>query len=203
MKQDILRFWQQAQLYHMNPGETDEFPEGWDVRGQLRELVGDRQVADIGCGYGRLCTAFAADRYLGFDVNPSAVETARHRHPEYHFTLMRDPLDYTVGDTALLYTVLLHIHDDDIEATVANLCDRASFIVIAEIMLRSWRGQDRSRPENAPPVFNRDASEYIAMFARRGFEVDDAIIAPYKRYQDTNITFLALARKQAASESRG
>lgn len=201
MKSDILAFWRKAQLAHINPGVTDDFPEGWDVREELRNLFGDRHVTDIGCGYGRLCTAFGPNRYVGYDLNPTALEAARHRHREHEFRLMRDPFDYEVKDAALMYAVLLHVHDDDIEATVSNLCNRASFIVIAEVMMRSWRGEDSARPEGAPPVFNRDVPEYVAMFGKRGFEVDDAIVAPYKRYHDTNITFLALACKQGASKN--
>lgn len=198
MKEDILAFWRRAQLFQINPGESEEFPEGWDVRVELREIFGDRYVSDIGCGYGRLCTAFRSDRYLGFDLNPAALEAAQRRNPDYRFSLMRDPLDYTVREAALLYTVLLHIHDDDIELVVANLCKRASFIVVAEVMLRSWRGQKDSRPDKAPPVFNRDASEYVAMFAANGFDVDDVLIAPYKRYPNTDMTFLAFTRKRDA-----
>lgn len=201
MKPDILDFWRRAQLAHINPAITDEFPEGWDVREELRELFGNRQVTDIGCGYGRLCTAFQPDRYTGYDLNPAAIETARQRHPSYRFALMRDPLDYPAGDAALLYAVLVHVHDDDIEATVAPLCRRANFIVVAEIMQRSWRGEGMPRPKGAPPVFNRDVSEYVAMFAMQGFDVDDVVVAPYKRYPDTKMTFLALAREGAAGDS--
>jgi SAM-dependent methyltransferase len=197
VKPEILDFWRQAQLAHINPGLTEEFPEGWDVREELRELFGDRQVTDIGCGYGRLCTAFRPDRYSGYDLNPAAIETARQRHPDYRFTLMRDPLDYAASDAALLYAVLVHVHDDDIEATIAPLCRRANFVVVAEIMLRSWRGEGMPRPAGAPPVFNRDVAEYVAMFAVHGFDVDDMVVAPYKRYHDTKMTFLALARKGA------
>jgi SAM-dependent methyltransferase len=195
VKPEILDFWRQAQLAHINPGVTDEFPEGWDVREELRELFGNRQVTDIGCGYGRLCTAFRPDRYSGYDLNPAAIETARQRHPDYRFTLMRDTLDYAASDAALLYAVLVHVHDDDIGATIAPLCGRANFIVVAEIMQRSWRGEGVPRPQLAPPVFNRNVSEYVDMFAKQGFEVDDMVVAPYKRYAGTNMTFLVLARK--------
>ena len=200
MKPEILEFWRKAQLVHINPGVQDDFPEGWDVREELREICGDRHVSDVGCGYGRLCTAFHPDRYEGYDLNPTAIDAARRRNPAYRFTLMQHPLDYAVRDAALLYTVLLHIHDDDIEAAIAGLCERADFIVAAEIMLRTWRGEAALRPKEAPPVFNRDASEYVAMFKTHGFDVEDMVVAPYKRYKDTNITFLVLARKRAARE---
>ncbi|MDH3288198.1 MAG: class I SAM-dependent methyltransferase [Betaproteobacteria bacterium] len=200
MKPQILEFWRQAQLFHINPGVANDFPEGWDVREELREIFGDRHVSDIGCGYGRLCTAFRPDHYAGYDLNPVAIETARHRYPEYRFTLMRDPSDYGTNDAALLYAVLLHIHDDDIEAVVKQLCDSVKFLVVAEIMLRSWRGSDATRQKQAPPVFNRDVAEYVAMFAKHGFDIDDVVIAPYKRYPDTDMTFLVLARGRSKED---
>jgi SAM-dependent methyltransferase len=200
MKPEILEFWRHAQLFHINPGVNNEFPEGWDVREQLGEIFGDRHVSDVGCGYGRLCTAFRPDRYVGYDLNPAAVEAAQHQHPEYRFMLMQDPYDYAADDAALLYTVLLHVHDDDIEAVVKRLCDRVNFVVVAEIMLRSWRGSDALRPKEAPPVFNRNPEEYVAMFAKHGFDIDDVVIAPYKRYPDTHLTFLALAREHSTED---
>jgi len=200
MKPEILEFWRQAQLFHINPGVENDFPEGWDVREQLREIFGDRHVSDIGCGYGRLCTAFRPEQYVGYDLNPAAVEAAQHRHPDYRFNWMRDPFDYAPDDAALLYTVLLHIHDDDIEAAVKQICERVNFVAVAEIMLRSWRVSDVPRPTQAPPVFNRDPEEYVAMFAKHRFDVDDVVIAPYKRYPDTSLTFLVLGREHAMEE---
>jgi len=144
-------------------------------------------------------TAFRPDQYQGYDLNPAAIEAARLRNPEYRFTLMRDRLDYAAAEAALLYTVLLHIHDDDIEAVVSQLCERMSFIVVAEIMLRSWRGRHSPRQKQATPVFNRDLAEYVAMFTKRGFDVDDVVVAPYKRYPDTNMTFLVLGRTAATA----
>lgn len=57
------------------------------------------------------------------------------------------------------------------------------FVVLAEIMGREWR-----RPGN-PPVFNRAGQEYIDLFTRHGFAVDDVVTGPYKRYPDIQITF--------------
>jgi SAM-dependent methyltransferase len=198
MNRDILEFWRNAQLFQINPGVTEQFPEGWDVREELRAIFGERHVSDIGCGYGRLCTAFRPDRYAGYDLNPAAIAAARARHPEYRFELMRDESDYRVEEAALLYTVLLHVHDDDIEAAVERLCARASFVVVAEIMSRSWRESGRPRPKGAPPVFNRDAEEYVALFAKRGFQMHEVLVAPYRRYPDTSITLLALERAAGA-----
>jgi len=62
-------------------------------------------------------------------------------------------------------------------------------VLVAEIMGRAWR-----RPGD-PPVFNREAQEYITLFGEHGFVLDDVITAPHRRYPGTNITFLAFAGK--------
>jgi SAM-dependent methyltransferase len=191
---EIIQFWQNAQLVHINPGLSDELPEGWDIKNELAAIFQNRTVSDIGCGYGRLCSAFDPARYTGFDINPSAIAAAKHRNPGYRFTHMRTPSDYEVTDAALLYTVLLHVHDDDIEPFIAQLCLRSKRIVAAEIMLKAWRGDTLTRPPGAPPVFNRDAKVYIEMFEKNGFAVDDIIVGPYKRYPDTVLTLLVMDR---------
>jgi SAM-dependent methyltransferase len=188
MNVEIRKFWENADLAQINPGRENDAPEGWDVRGELRELFGARAVAEIGCGYGRLCSGFAPERYVGYDINPQALRLAEQRNPGYRFHIMRNDDDFEVANAALMYAVCLHIHDEDIEAFIGRICDKARFVVLAEIMGREWR-----RPGD-PPVFNRAAQEYIDLFTRRGFAVDDIVVAPYQRYADTQITFLAFNR---------
>jgi SAM-dependent methyltransferase len=189
MNPDILKFWTNADFRYINPAyPAEEFPEGWDVRKELRDVIGERTVAEIGCGYGRLCTAFSAERYTGYDISPAAIDAARLRFPGYRFRVMADEDDFEAAEAVLLYTVLLHVADEDIGAFIARLASRARFVLVAEVMGRGWR-----RSGN-PPVFNRAAEEYIALFAQRGFGIDDVITAPYHRYPGWNITFLAFAR---------
>ena len=189
MKTDIQTFWTNADFRYINPAyPADEFPEAWDVREQLREIMADRPVAEVGCGYGRLCTAFSTERYTGYDISPAAIDAARQRFPGYRFLVMADENDFQATDAVLLYTVLLHVADEDIGPFISRLSREARFVLVAEIMNRGWR-----RSGN-PPVFNRAAQEYIDLFAQHGFDVGDIITAPYHRYPGWNITFLALAR---------
>jgi len=188
MNPDILKFWTNADFRHINPARDTEFPEGWDVREELRNIIGDRSVAEIGCGYGRLCTAFQPEQYMGYDVSPAAIAAAKRLFPAYRFSVMAEDGDYGKSDAALLYAILLHVHDEDIRAFVARLTDRTAMVVVAEIMGREWR-----RPGD-PPVFNRAAEEYIALFAEHGFKVDDIITAPYERYPGARITFLVFVK---------
>ena len=194
MNPAIRKFWENAALVHINPGGADDFPEGWDVRTELREIFGERDVAEIGCGYGRLCTSFPPHQYVGYDINPVSLREAQQRYPAYRFRLLRDDDDYEITNAALLYAVCLHIDDEDIEPFIARLCGKARFVVIAEIMGREWR-----RSGN-PPVFNRAAQEYLTMFQRHGFAVEDIVTAPYQRYPDTQITFLVFKQAGAAAQ---
>lgn len=171
-------FWKREGLQHITPAGKEN-PEGWDVRPFLRELARG-SVLEIGCGPGRLCTAFDPDDYLGVDINPAAISKARTRHPEYQFELYEGQS----ADSALLYTVLLHVSDDDLPEFVAGI--NADRVIVAEIMGRQWR-----RAGN-PPVFNREPQEYIDAF--EGFECVDTYGKPYMHYQGTCITFLVFER---------
>ena len=125
-------------------------------------------VFEFGCGYGRLAPAFRLDQYHGFDINPAALVEARKRNPGHVFSDQ-----WAEADTFLAYTVLLHVHDDEIAATL-RLASSYKRVVIGEIMGREWR-----RPGD-PPVYNREAGEYAAMLRRDPVGV---IKVPYRRYK--------------------
>jgi SAM-dependent methyltransferase len=131
-------------------------------------------VFEFGCGYGRLASTFTPDGYVGYDINPAALQEARRRNPQHRFAD-----DWQHADTFLAHTVLLHIPDDQIKAVLdrANLYRR---VVIGEIMGRKWR-----RPGD-PPVFNREAEEYEALMGCKAVKYR----VPYPRYK-TDLILLA------------
>ncbi len=194
MNPEIRKFWQTADFRHINPAADTEFPEGWDVREELRDSLADRSVAEIGCGYGRLCAAFQAERYVGYDLSPTAIAEARRRFPAYRFTVMSEDNDFAPSEAVLLYTVLLHVDDNDIGPFIERLAAKTNFVLVAEIMGRAWRRA------GDPPVFNRERQEYVDMFARQGFALDDIVTAPYARYKNTQITFLAFTNQRPVQE---
>lgn len=171
-------FWKREGLRHITPADKRN-PEGWDVWSFLRGLSRG-SVLEIGCGYGRLCEAFDPCQYLGADINENALVRAREKHPGYTFEAYQGQS----ADTALLYTVLLHISDDDLPGFIAGI--NADRVIVAEVMGRGWR-----RPGN-PPVFNRDPEDYIEAFA--GFELVETHAKPYAHYKGTDITFLVFER---------
>jgi SAM-dependent methyltransferase len=150
-------------LQHITPPGV-RFPEVKLFPALQSSVVGT--VFEFGCGDGRLSPAFAADKYTGFDINPSALASARINNPEHRYCE-----DWQQADTFLAYTVLLHIPDEGICA-VLNRAKQYRRIVIGEIMGRAWR-----RGGN-PPVFNRALEEYAQMIGRK----PSVMMIDYPRY---------------------
>ena len=189
---DTREFWKENAHLHIKPATGEEFPEGWDVKKYLEKICVGELVTEIGCGEGRLSGAFHPEHYIGIDVSPKVLEIAESKNWEfknYKYLLHNQGDSYPSADVRLVYTVLLHIDDDCIDDMIKNLCEGTDTVVVAEIMARMWRR------EGNPPVFNREADEYITLFEKCGFEKDYHNEKPYKRYKDhrlgpANITFL-------------
>lgn len=185
-------FWRkQDGKTHITAGKT-AWPEGFDVLGKLTSLLGnEKQVVEIGCGYGRLAPAFDPERYFGFDINRNAIYAARLSNPDHEFIWLKDDsLNALPPCTAVLaYTVLLHVPDENISAFVAELCKKTDRFILAEIMGQHWR-----RPGGTVPVFNRDKGEYEKIFADAGFSMVSAEAIPYRHYRETDISFLDFRR---------
>jgi len=165
-------FWRgNTRLRDITPA-GERFPEAGLFEALGRACRGS--VFEFGCGDGRLAPAFSPERYVGFDINLAALTAAAAANPQHRYSTEWQP-----ADTWLAHTVLLHVPDDEI-AGVINAAKQYPRIVIGEIMGRRWR-----RPGN-PPVFNREAHEYVAMVGRDPIEM---IAVPYPRY-DCDLTIL-------------
>ena len=190
---DTTEFWKEQGHKYIIPTVGGEFPEGWDVKSYLTELCDGKLVTEIGCGIGRLSPAFPPEHYIGIDISPKVLEIAESKNKNYKYLLHNQGDSYPQADVRLVYTVLLHIDDDCIGDFIENLCEDTESVVVAEIMARMWRR------EGNPPVFNREALEYITLFEKCGFELDYNNEKPYERYKDhrlgpTNITFLCFKK---------
>jgi len=147
--------------------EGVQFPEGWDVLAKLKETMGYESVVEVGCGYGRLVDAFTPTQYKGFDINPYAIEKAKKRHPNYDFELF-DLKTLPASTWVLLYTVLLHVSDNDIDSFLETITSKCSKIFLAEIMKETVRKPPKP---GKPPVFNRTSDSYIKIFHKFNFRV--------------------------------
>lgn len=192
-------FWGTEGVAHIKPEIGVEHPEGFDVPALMRELAGGKlPLLEIGCGVGRIATGFAPDDYIGIDVNPHALLVAREALPTHDFRLITEESVYPRAPTALFYTVLLHVPDEALDATLRRTAAVADRIIIGEVMDRRWR-----RPGN-PPVFNRESEEYIHAMQKLGFLLSDHARIPYARYdtpewwnrRDTRLTMLVFERAE-------
>jgi 2-polyprenyl-3-methyl-5-hydroxy-6-metoxy-1,4-benzoquinol methylase len=176
-------FWRNnSSLEHITP-RKQRFPEGFDTIQHVREICKGR-VLDFGCGDGRLVKAFEPSQYIGVDINAWAVKACRRTYPEYRFKMATDVLP--VSDTALAYAVLLHVSDENIAQTIARLACAAPCVIVAEILGREQR---RGR-DGLPRVYQRDVTEYIALFAQAGMRLIEISAHPYNRYGGVHISFL-------------
>ena len=166
-------FWQgNTDLRDITPS-GERFPEVGLFQALDRACCGS--VFEFGCGDGRLSPAFSCG-YVGFDINPAALAAARVANPAHRYVTEWEP-----ADTWLAHTVLLHVPDDEIGALLMRTAPYKR-VVIGEVMGRKWR-----RPGN-PPVFNREAGEYVEMSGRKLVE---SIAVPYPRYR-CDLTVLVL-----------
>lgn len=189
MKYDskIIDFWKTKGLDNIKPDTGEEFPEGWDVRDFLSVEceMANETVAEIGCGYGRLCEAFSPEKYTGYDINPNAIALAKKMHPDYSFEHCTIGNPVIESRYVLFYTVLLHVPDESLVDFLKVTTASATEIVIGEIMGRKWRRGGE------PPVFNRELDEYLDIIEGAGFQTAHLTKdMPYERYKDTNISFV-------------
>src|SRR5210317_1343027 len=142
------KFWETEAEKHIIPNTGEDFPEGWNVLNFLSTLFpSNEEIVEIGCGIGRLSKAFNKKMYTGLDINSKVLKIAKKNNPEYKY--IRSEI-LPISEHKLLYTVLLHISDNDIDTFIKRLCaSTESNIVVAEIMGRDWRRK------GFPPVFNR------------------------------------------------
>ena len=152
----------------------ERFPEAGLFQALGRACAGS--VFEFGCGDGRLSPAFSPGSYAGFDINPHALAAAAMANPAHRYVT-----EWELADTWLAWTVLLHVPDDEI-GDVLERTARYPRVVIGEVMGRKWRRT------GDPPVFNREAYEYVVLAGRRAVET---IAVPYPRYK-CDLTVLVL-----------
>lgn len=191
-------FWILEGTRHIKPETGKEYPEGFDVEPWLRAAIGDcYPLLEVGCGVGRIAKLFKPEEYIGVDVNPNAVIQARKSSPSHYIRLVDDGMAYPQAASLLFYTVLLHVADDVILDVLKRACDSSDTIIISELMDRRWRR------DGNPPVFNRDAEDYILMMQNLGYTLTYADKKAYDRYdvepwnigRDSRITTLVFKRR--------
>ena len=135
----------------------------------VKELVGDGKVCEIGCGIGRVAALFPAEKYIGVDVGPQVIATARQRLPSHAFDVIGYLGPYPEADVYLFHMVLLHIPDIALPEVIAKLSGR---VVVFESM--DFRLRD------GVANFQRNPEQYIQAFKDGGFELVESKHLPSK-----------------------
>lgn len=187
-------FWEKNGLDYITPPDN-ETPEGFDVGKTLKALI-PFTVLEIGCGTGRIAQYFPPSEYVGIDINAAALEKARERCPRHSFILSTLESPLPVRDTALLYTVALHIPDDIIESQLARVSYAAPHIVIAEIMNPKYREQRAKglQPGEYDVSNQRSLGQYAEIMAGLGFRPAGLIVRPYAHYPGESMTFASFRK---------
>lgn len=174
-------------LAHIVPPGTGDGPEGFLIPDMLLDFTPFGHVLDFGCGTGRLAVYFWPSSYTGVDINPAAIAHCVEAYPERRFVLAGEVLPH--ADTALAYTVLLHVPDDELPSTLWRLSSAAPRVLVVEILGRKWRR------EGEPATFNRSRYDYEMAFRdHAGMDLVTALEYPYKRYGGVSITAMDFRR---------
>lgn len=179
------KFWKEKGNNHLGKLKGNEFGERFDVLNILKGMLWQyNTVLEIGCGEGRLCDAFRPNQYLGLDVNTTSIKIAKEKHPGYAFRLCEYHDNYPAVSAVLLYTVLMHVSDDEIQQVISNVVAAAPVIVVSEMMGREW-GMSRFKKQSLP-AYNRNLFEYKEMFVEHDYdlvEYHDELVERYKSWK--------------------
>ena len=197
--------WRREGLLNIKPDSLrfGEFPEGWDVVAALRRHVASlphERIVDFGCGYGRLCGAFDPAKYLGVDINESAIEAARAGHPGRTFQTLSAIGALPPSDLYLAYTVFLHLDDAALKNVLREMAGSAQWIVIVEILGDAPldRGDAcRFRPHS---VYHRTKQDYRNLLSAYDFSCWEEIRKTYHFYGTAEISLLVFRRDDPPPE---
>jgi SAM-dependent methyltransferase len=165
------------------------------VREFLQPTAGAR-LLDVGCGTGTLLDALPADVvYVGVDINPAYIETARQRYGHRgQFVCAHAADDIDAGGAFDLIAAIAVMHHLD-DAEVLQLVDRASRLLRPGGTFLSIDPAKHDRQSAASRLFVsldrgrcvRTPEGYRKLLASRFEEIDDRVVTdllriPYGHY---------------------
>ena len=188
---NVKEFWENDNFKNIKP-TSNEFPEGFDVLGTLKKIANElnyESIVELGCGYGRLSTAFDKDKYIGTDISDRACDKARVKNPTYTYQEYSHPK----ADIYLAYTVFLHLTDEQVHNELKQI--NSKYFIISEILGNEWANNGKG----GVPTYNRELEQYNSIMKEHGYELSYEVNHLYKRYENwgrrnKNIYFLVYKR---------
>jgi SAM-dependent methyltransferase len=116
-------------------------------RSTPRSQIG--RVLDVGCGPGTNAGHFSNVDYLGVDINPRYIASARRRHGDRFVVANVATDDFAVGrsfDFVLMNSLLHHLDDDDARRLLSTLPEHIApggHLHVIDLVLPDERGLPR------------------------------------------------------------
>lgn len=175
--QESIEFWNKHWAWNTIP-KGGPFPEGKENLKNLTDAVGNTTVRDVGCGYGRLAGLFDPTKYIGFDISAGTIEKAKllnTTHEFHHWNFSKLP----PAETTLLYIIMLHVDDNDLNSFCELVSQNTNKIVIGDIMGREKHIVQLNRQ---PLCHAREPVDYFNVFKEFGFSKYSTKSALYPIY---------------------
>lgn len=190
---DLKDWWSEYGHDYIIPKSKKVWPEGWNVVEYIKDIIIERNwqyksICDVGCGYGRLVSAFDPRNYIGVDLNPNILKRVPK---EYKTKEISKVNDIPKADIYFLYTVFNHTPEELAYEMIKHFYNQnAEWVLVCEILGRVWKNDKLKHPS-----YGKEISEYIELFNVNGFELIDIKAKLYVSYKNWNMSFLFFRRK--------
>ena len=141
-----------------------------------------RRVLDVGCGPGTNAARFPGSDYVGVDLNPSYLSTARAKHAGLFVEADITSADLsTLGtfDTILVNSFLHHVPDEAVERILYQLGQRLTpdgRAHVLELVLPERRSLARAMARLDRGRYARSVEEWCRLL---GAHLEPVVIEPY------------------------
>jgi SAM-dependent methyltransferase len=140
-----------------------------------------RRVFDVGCGPGTNAAHFSSADYVGIDLNPGYIESARRRFRGTFevVDVVKDPLPARENDLVLVNSLMHHLDDGAVSALLRKL--RATLapdgrLHVLDLVLPDERGIARTLARLDRGDFARPVAEWRRLL---GAEYDEVVFERY------------------------
>jgi SAM-dependent methyltransferase len=143
----------------------------------------DDRVLDVGCGPGTNAGVFAPNGYVGADLSPDYIDSARKRFPQHQFEvwdITKPGPNLGMFDVALINSVFHHLSDDEtvtVLGALPSFLNDGAAIHIIDLILPPDRSLARSLAKMDRGEFPRSIEHWRSLF---GSLMDVKMMEPFR-----------------------